>query len=237
MSYLKIKLFADGADFDGMMAMYAMPQISGFTTNPTLMSKAGITDYAGFARQVLRAIPDRPVSFEVFANDLPTMEKQAHVIAAWGPNANVKIPVTNTEGVSTAPLIATLSKAGIVLNITAITTVEQVEEVAAALAPDTAAIISVFAGRIADTGIDPVPHMKSCLNALSHRPKAELLWASSRELLNIFQANDAGCHIITASNDILDKLKLVGKDLLTYSRETVKMFHDDATSSGFEIAV
>ena len=237
MSYLKIKLFADGADFDGMMTMYAKPEISGFTTNPTLMRKAGITDYAGFARQVLRAIPDRPVSFEVFANDLPTMEKQAHVIAAWGHNANVKIPVTNTEGVSTAPLIATLSKAGIVLNITAITTVGQVEAVAAALVPDTAAIISVFAGRVADTGIDPVPLMKSCLSALSHRPKAELLWASSRELLNIFQANDAGCHIITASNDILDKLKLVGKDLLTYSRETVKMFHDDAKSSGFEIAV
>ena len=237
MSYLRIKLFADGADLEGMKAMYARPQISGFTTNPTLMRKAGITDYAGFARQVLRAIPDRPVSFEVFADDLRTMEKQAHVIASWGPNANVKIPVTNTEGVSTAPLIATLSKAGIVLNVTAITTVEQVEEMAAALVPDTAAIISVFAGRVADTGIDPVPHMKSCLSALSKRPKAELLWASSRELLNIFQANDAGCHIITATNDILDKLKLVGKDLVTYSRETVKMFHDDAKSSGFEIAV
>lgn len=232
---LKIKLFADGADFDGMMAMYANPLISGFTTNPTLMRKAGIVDYAAFAHRVLGAISDRPVSFEVFADDLDGMERQARAIATWGSNVNVKIPVMNTQGVSTAPLISTLSKAGIVLNVTAIMTVEQVEEVAAALDPDTAAIVSVFAGRVADTGVDPVPHMKACLKALSNRPKAELLWASPRELLNIFQANDAGCHIITATNDVLGKLKLVGKDLTLYSRETVQMFYDDATSSGFNI--
>ena len=232
---LKIKLFADGADFDGMMAMYANPLISGFTTNPTLMRKAGIVDYAAFAHRVLGAISDRPVSFEVFADDLAGMERQARAIATWGSNVNVKIPVMNTQGVSTAPLISTLSKAGIVLNVTAIMTVEQVEEVAAALDPDTAAIVSVFAGRVADTGVDPVPHMQACLKALSDRPKAELLWASPRELLNIFQANDAGCHIITATNDVLGKLKLVGKDLTLYSRETVQMFYDDATSSGFNI--
>jgi transaldolase len=232
---LKIKLFADGADIDGMMAMYANPLISGFTTNPTLMRKAGITDYAEFAKRVLKAIPDRPVSFEVFADDLPGMERQARAIATWGPNVNVKIPVMNTQGISTAPLVETLSKAGIVLNVTAIMTVEQVEEVAAALAPETPAIISVFAGRVADTGVDPVPHMKACLKALTARPQAELLWASPRELLNIFQADESGCHIITATNDILGKLKLVGKDLTGYSRETVQMFFDDAKSSGFNI--
>lgn len=232
---LKIKLFADGADLDGMLSMYPDPMIKGFTTNPTLMRKAGITDYEGFARRVVKAIPDRPVSFEVFADDLESMEKQAHIIAKWGANVNVKIPVMNTQGVSTAPLIARLSRAGIVLNVTAIMTVEQVHEVAAALSPDTHAIVSVFAGRVADTGVDPVPHMKYCLTALAHRPKAELLWASPRELLNIFQADEAGCHIITATNDVLGKLKLVGKNLVQYSRETVKMFFDDASASGFNI--
>ncbi|MFC3674869.1 transaldolase [Ferrovibrio xuzhouensis] len=233
---LKVKLFADGADLAGMAAMYGNPLISGFTTNPTLMKKAGVTDYPAFARQVLAVIPDRPVSFEVFADELDEMENQARIIATWGPNVNVKIPVMNTRGVSTAPLIAKLSADGIMLNVTAIMTVRQVREVAAALAPDAPAIISVFAGRVADTGVDPVPHMKACLAELSARPKAELLWASPRELLNIFQADDVGCHIITATNDVLGKLKLVGKDLDEYSRETVQMFFDDACASRFEIS-
>jgi transaldolase len=233
---LKVKLFADGADLDGMLAMYANPLIKGFTTNPTLMRKAGVSDYEVFARRVLAAIPDRPISFEVFADDLEAIEKQGRAIAAWGNNVNVKIPVTNTAGVSTAPIIERLSRDGVELNITAIMTTEQVAAVAAALAPETPAIISVFAGRVADTGIDPMPHMRACLAALKDRPKAELLWASPRELLNIFQADQCGCHIITATNDVLAKLKLVGKDLEAYSRETVQMFHDDAKKAGYRIA-
>jgi transaldolase len=233
---LKVKLFADGADLDGMLAMYADPLIKGFTTNPTLMRKAGVSDYEQFARRVLAAIPDRPISLEVFADDLDGMEKQARAIASWGANVNVKIPVTNTAGVFTGPIIERLSKHGIVLNITAIMTVDQVAAVARALAPETPAIVSVFAGRVADTGVDPVPHMRACRAALAERKKAELLWASPRELLNIFQADETGCHIITATNDVLAKLKLVGKDLDAYSRETVQMFHDDATKAGYRIA-
>jgi transaldolase len=234
---LKVKLFADGADLAAMLDMYLNPLIRGFTTNPTLMRKAGIVDYAGFARQVLAAIPDRPVSFEVFADDLDGMERQARVIASWGHNVNVKVPVTTTAGLSTAPIIRGLSAEGVALNITAIMTVEQVEVVAEALVPDARAIVSVFAGRVADTGVDPVPHMRACLVALKSRPGAELLWASPRELLNVFQADEAGCHIITATNDLLAKLKLVGKDLTDYSRETVQMFFDDASASGFDIPV
>jgi transaldolase len=233
---LKVKLFADGADLDGMLAMYANPLIKGFTTNPTLMRKAGVSDYQDFARRVLAAIPDRPISFEVFADDLEGMEKQARVIASWGRNVNVKIPVTNTAGVFTGPIIERLSREGVELNITAIMTKEQVSAVAKALAPGTPAIVSVFAGRVADTGVDPMPHMRGCLAVMKDRPKAELLWASPRELLNIFQADECGCHIITATNDVLAKLKLVGKDLDAYSRETVQMFHDDATKAGFRIA-
>jgi len=228
---IDIKLFADGADLKDMVALYKDPRIVGFTTNPTLMRKAGITDYQGFAREVLKAIPDRPVSFEVFADDNDDMERQARVIASWGANVNVKIPVTNTKGVSTAPIVRRLSKDGVVLNVTAIMTVAQVREVADALAPDTPAIVSVFAGRIADTGVDPIPHMIACRKELAGRPKAELLWASPRELLNVFH------HIITATPDILAKLALVGKDLNTYSLETVQMFHRDATQSGFTISV
>ena len=234
---LKVKLFADGADLAAMVDMYRNPLIRGFTTNPTLMRKAGVVDYAGFARQVLDAIPDRPVSFEVFADDLNAMERQARVIANWGANVNVKVPVTTTTGVSTGPIIRRLSADGVALNVTAIMTVEQVEAVADALAPQAKAIVSVFAGRVADTGVDPVPHMRACLAALKHRPGAQLLWASPRELLNVFQADSAGCHIITASTDLLEKLKLVGKDLTAYSRETVRMFFDDATASGFNIPV
>lgn len=233
---LKIKLFADGADLNGILEMYANPAIKGFTTNPTLMRKAGISDYEGFAKDVLARIPDRPVSFEVFADDFPEMERQARKIATWGSNVNVKIPITTTTGESAAPLIEALSKDGIVLNITAIMTKDQVSTVAKALAPETPAIVSVFAGRIADTGVDPVPFMADCLALLSGRPAAELLWASPRELLNVFQADSVGCHIITATNDILKKLSLVGKDLTEYSRETVSMFRTDAVAAGFQIA-
>ena len=235
MKDIKIKLFADGANLAEMTAMYRDPRIVGFTTNPTLMRKAGVSDYAGFAREVLHAIPDRPVSFEVFADELDEMEEQAHAIAAWGPNVNVKIPVTNTKGVFTGPIIRSLSQDGIVLNVTAIMTVDQVRQVAGALALETPAIISVFAGRVADTGVDPIPHMIACRRELAERPKAELLWASPRELLNVFHADEAGCHIITATPDILAKLALVGKDLVEYSLDTVRMFHRDAIQSGFQI--
>ena len=233
---LKIKLFADGADLAGMLEMYADPKITGFTTNPTLMKKAGIADYEGFAKDLLAKIPDRPVSLEVFADDLAEMERQARRIASWGANVNVKIPVTTTTGESCAPIIERLAAEGVVLNITAIMTLEQVRTVGAALAADTPAIVSVFAGRIADTGLDPVPHMAEALTILSDRPKAELLWASPRELLNVFQADAIGCHIITATNDILKKLALVGKDLDLYSRETVQMFRTDAVAAGYTIA-
>ena len=237
MKNFKIKLFADGANLSEMTAMYRDPRIVGFTTNPTLMRKAGISDYAAFARDVLHAIPDRPVSFEVFADELDEMEAQARIIAAWGANVNVKIPVTNTKGVFAGPIIRSLSRDGIILNVTAIMTVDQVRLVADALAAETPAIISVFAGRVADTGVDPIPHMIACRRELAQRPKAELLWASPRELLNLFHADEAGCDIITATPDILAKLALVGKDLAEYSLDTVRMFHRDATQSGFQIAV
>lgn len=233
---LTIKLFADGADLAGIMDMYADPTIQGFTTNPTLMRKAGVLDYEAFARELLEKVTDRPVSLEVFADDWTEMERQARKIATWGPNVNVKIPVTNTMGESAAHLIERLAAEGVVLNVTAITTLEQVASVSTALATDTPAIVSVFAGRVADTGIDPVPHMVEALKLLTDRPNAELLWASPRELLNVFQADTIGCHIITATNDILKKLKLVGKDLSVYSRETVQMFHTDALSAGYQIA-
>ncbi len=237
MKNFKIKLFADGANLSEMTAMYRDPRIVGFTTNPTLMRKAGVSDYAAFARDVLHAIPDRPVSFEVFADELDEMEAQARIIAAWGVNVNVKIPITNTKGVFAGPIIRSLSRDGIILNVTAIMTVDQVRQVADALAAETPAIVSVFAGRVADTGVDPIPHMIACRRELAQRPKAELLWASPRELLNLFHADEAGCDIITATPDILAKLALVGKDLAEYSLDTVRMFHRDATQSGFQIAV
>ena len=234
---LKVKIFADGADLAGMKEMYANPLIKGFTTNPTLMRKAGVQDYKAFARQVLDAIPDRPISFEVFADEFDEMERQALEIASWGKNVSVKIPVTNTRRQSAGPLIERLSKAGIALNVTALTSLEQVREVTGRLAPQTPAIISVFAGRIADTGRDPVPLMAEAVKIMRARPKAELIWASPRELLNIFQADAVGCHIITATNDILKKLALVGKDLEEYSLETVQMFHKDAQAAGYRIQV
>lgn len=232
---LKIKIFADGADFDSIMKLYADPRIKGFTTNPTLMRKAGIADYEAFGRKLLAAIRDRPISLEVFADDFPTMEKQGMAIASWGKNVNVKIPITNTKGESACPLIARLSKAGVVLNITAMMTLQQVRDVAAALDPATPAIVSVFAGRIADAGVDPVPLMREALTILESRPKAELLWASPRELLNVLQADEIGCPIITVTNDLLAKLPLIGKDLSDYSRETVEMFRRDAVAAGFQI--
>lgn len=232
---LKIKLFCDGADFDSIMALYADPQVRGFTTNPTLMRKAGVLDYEAFARKILNAIRDRPVSFEVFADDIEGMEAQALAIASWGKNTNVKIPVTDQAGRFMGPLIYRLSRSGVVLNVTAILTLDQVERVAQVLDPDTPAIISVFAGRIADTGVDPIPLMKNAIRIIRFHPKAELLWASPREVLNIFQADEAGCDIITVPPEILRKLSLVGKNLVTYSQETVRMFHRDAREAAYRI--
>jgi transaldolase len=232
---LNVKIFADGADFDGMVKMAHNPLIQGFTTNPTLMRKAGVNDYETFARRVLAAITDRPVSFEVFADDFPSMADQARAIATWGPNVNVKIPVSTTKGQSSNELIRALSSEGVTLNITAIFTLDQVRGVASALDPSTPAIVSVFAGRIADTGVDPIPHMRACKEILAARPKAELLWASTRELLNIFHAEEAGCDIVTVPNEFLAKLNLIDKDLSEYSRETVQLFYKDATAAAYQI--
>ena len=233
---LKVKIFADGADLGGIIEMSRNPLIRGFTTNPTLMRKAGITNYEAFARELLKSVTDRPVSFEVFADDFPSMIKQGRKIANWGKNVNVKIPVTNTKGEFAGPVLRALSAEGVVLNVTAIMTVEQVKAVAAALDASVPAIISVFAGRIADTGVDPMPHMRMCKEVLASRPKAELLWASPREVLNIFQADKVGCDIITCTNDLIAKLSLAGKDLVEYSRETVQMFYKDATAAAYSIA-
>jgi transaldolase len=234
---LTIKIFADGADLKGMKEAAAQPLVKGFTTNPTLMRQAGVSDYKQFALDVLKLIPERPVSFEVFADDFPTIEAQGREIASWGGNVYVKVPVTNTKGEFAGPLLTKLSGAGIKLNVTAIMTNEQVGRVAAALAKDTPAIVSVFAGRIADTGRDPVPLMREAVALLRDRPQAELLWASPRELLNIFQADEIGCHIITVTGDVIRKLALVGKDLDRYSLETVAMFHKDALTAAFTIPV
>lgn len=232
---LKTKIFADGADLDGILKMYANPMIRGFTTNPTLMRKAGIADYEQFARKLLVAVPDRPISLEVFADDFPEMTRQARAIASWGPNVNVKIPVTNTKGQFAGPVIRELSASGVVVNVTAVMTLNQVQMICDCLAPATPAIISVFAGRIADTGVDPLPIMTESLKIMESRPKAELIWASPRELLNVFQADAIGCHVITVTNDILAKLSLVGKDLDAYSLETVEMFRRDALAAGYQI--
>lgn len=232
---LGVKLFADGADLAGMLDMYRQPFIKGFTTNPTLMRKAGITDYAAFARQVLSAIPDRPISFEVFSDDFDEMASQALEIASWGPNVNVKVPVTNTRGEFAGPLISRLSRDGVFLNVTALMTTGQVQRVVDALQGSARAFVSVFAGRIADTGRDPMPIMADSVRIVNTRPGTELIWASPRELLNVFQADAVGCHIITATNDILKKLDGVGKDLDRFSLETVEMFRRDAVAAGFSI--
>lgn len=232
---LRVRLFSDGADLAGILEMYSRPWIRGFTTNPTLMRKAGVRNYEAFARSVLRAVPDRPVSLEVFADNETEMEKQALTIATWGANVNVKIPVTNQDGVFLGPLIRRLSAAGVALNVTAILTLNQVERVVEALAPEARAIVSVFAGRIADTGLDPVPLMAEAKRILRWRPRAQLLWASPRELLNLFQADEVGCDIITLPPEILRKLELVGRDLHQYSLETVAMFHRDARAAAYRI--
>jgi len=232
---LKVKIFADGANLEGMLALYRDSRIAGFTTNPTLMRSAGITNYKAFAHQVLAAIPDRSISFEVFSDELDEMERQAHEIASWGEHVYVKIPVSNTEGQSTGPLIQRLSRAGVKVNVTALMTLEQVRDVAGNLAGGAPSYISVFAGRVADTGRDPVPLMTACVEALREQPQIELIWASPRELLNVFQADAIGCHIITVTHDVLKKLALVGKDLDEYSLDTVKMFHSDAVAAGFNL--
>ena len=234
-SELSVKIFADGADKAGMLEMYAKPYIKGFTTNPTLMRKVGITDYQAFAKDVLKAIPDRPISFEVFSDDFEEMRRQGLQIASWGRNVYVKIPVTNTLGKPATRLIGGLAGQGVRLNITAIMTLSQVHEVSQAIGSDTPACISVFAGRIADTGRDPVPLMTAAVEMLKPCKNQELIWASPRELLNIFQADAIGCHIITVTNDILKKLDTVGKDLADYSLETVKMFRDDAVKADFRL--
>lgn len=235
-SDLKIKVFADGADRAGMLEMYKNPQIQGFTTNPTLMRKAGITDYEAFSRQIIADIPDRPLSLEVFSDDFEEMEDQARAIATWGENVYVKIPVTNTKGESACPLIKTLAVAGVKLNVTAIFTIDQVHDVCRALGGRAPSVVSIFAGRIADTGVDPMPLMAVAKEICEGCRDAELLWASPRELLNIFQADQVGCDIITVSNDLLKKLDCVGKDLEEFSLETVKMFRTDAVKAGFTLA-
>lgn len=230
-----IKIFADGANLADMREFYRAGLVQGFTTNPTLMRKAGITDYEAFAHEVLAAIPDLPVSFEVFSDDIPEMARQARKIAAWGPNVYVKIPVTNTRGTSTAEIVRRLSTEGVRLNVTAILTLDQVRTVTDALAPETPAIVSVFAGRIADTSLDPIPLMRRAVEILLVRPMAELLWASPRELLNIFHAAAVGCKIITVTNDILKKMPMVGKDLVELSLDTVRMFYNDAVAAGYSL--
>ena len=230
-----LKIFADGADLDSLLALAEKPYITGFTTNPTLMRKAGVTDYPGFAREVLRHIADRPISFEVFADDLSGMRAQALEIASWGPNVYVKIPITNTAGLSTAEITRELSSEGVQVNVTALMTLAQVEETVAAVADGAPSCISLFAGRIADTGVDPVPMVREAVEALKGAPRAELIWASPREVLNIVQAAEAGCHIITVTHDLLAKLGGLGKDLHVFSLETVQMFHDDAAASGLSL--
>ena len=233
LSDLKVKIFADGADKAGMIEMASKPFIKGLTTNPPLMRKAGISDYKAFALDILKDIRDKPISFEVFSDDFAEMERQALQIASWAENVYVKIPVTNTNRLPSNELISALSNKGVKLNVTALMTNQQVRDVAARLNPLVPSYISVFAGRVADTGLDPVPQMKEAVELLKALPQTELIWASPRELLNIFQADAVGCHIITVTNDVLKKLDLVGKNLEDYSLDTVKMFYADAAAAGF----
>ena len=232
---LNTKIYADGADLDGLLALAAQPHITGFTTNPTLMRKAGIGDYATFAKQVLEHITDRPISFEVFSDDADGMRMQAKEIASWAPNVYVKIPVTNTRREPMTELVRELSAAGVQVNVTALMTLRQVAEISGALAGGAPSNISVFAGRIADTGRDPVPLMRDALSLMADAPQAELIWASPREVLNIIQAHEIGCHIITVTHDLLGKLHLLGKNLGQYSLDTVRMFHDDAAAAGYSL--
>ena len=234
-SHLTVKVFADGADLDGIARLAADPFIKGFTTNPTLMRQAGVSDYERFAHDVLALIGDRPISFEVFSDDFDEMEKQARRIAEWGPNVFVKIPVGNTLGESSERLVARLAEAGVQQNVTAIFTLEQTERIVRCLANGPAANVSIFAGRIADAGADPVPTMRSAVAMLAAHPHIELIWASPREVLNIVQADEVGCHIITVTHDLLKKLSSLGKDLDVFSLETVQMFRRDAVSAGYSL--
>ena len=232
---LSIKIFADGADLESMFSMYKQPFIQGLTTNPTLMNKAGVKNYKAFALDVLSVVKDKPISFEVFSDNFDEMILQANEIASWGNNVNVKIPVTNTKGVNTTEVVKYLSDSGVKLNVTAVMTTTQVQKIVSVLNSQTPAYISIFAGRIADTGVDPISIMQESLRIMKSIPKAELIWASPRELLNVIQADKIGCHIITATADIIKKLDLIGKDLALYSLETVEMFKNDATKSGYAI--
>ena len=232
---LKVKIFADGADKAGMLEMYKNPQVKGFTTNPTLMRKAGVTDYEAVAKEILAAIPDRSISFEVFADDFSDIERQARRITTWGKHVSVKIPITNTRKESAIPLVRKLSQDGIALNVTAMFTLEQVQDVVNAVKGGAPCFVSVFAGRIADTGIDPVPIMAESVKQLKAAPNTQLIWASPRELLNIFQADEIGCQVITVTNDIIKKLSLVGKNMNEYSLETVKMFYEDGKAAGYKL--
>lgn len=232
---LKVKIFADGAEKDGMVALAKEPFVKGLTTNPTLMRKAGVTNYSAFAKEILALVKDKPISFEVFSDEFNEMERQAKIISSWAPNVYVKIPVTNTKGESSVGLIKKLSTGGVKLNVTAILTLLQVEAVVEALDPEKPAIISVFAGRIADTGVDPMPLMKKAVEMTAPYPKFELLWASTRELYNIYQAEEVGAHIITVTHDILKKLAMVGYDHHALSIETVKMFYEDGQKVGYTL--
>lgn len=232
---LSVKVFADGADLDAILASANDQRIRGFTTNPTLMWKAGLTDYEDFARRILEQITDKPISFEVFADDLAQMRRQAHLISGWGSNVYVKIPVSTTAGESMVPLIRELSESGVRVNVTALFTTAQVELITEAVKNGAPSFISVFAGRIADAGIDPVPIMARAVDIMVAAPRAELIWASPREVLNVIQADQVGCHVITVTRDLLNKLNLLGKDLLQYSLETVQMFHRDAAAAGFSL--
>ncbi len=232
---ISTRIFADGADLDGILALAADPRIAGFTTNPTLMRKVGLTDYARFAQDLLERITEHPISFEVFADDVDEMRRQAHVIASWGENVYVKIPVTSTSGESMASLARELSEDGVKVNVTALFTTAQVELITAAVADGTQSYISVFAGRIADAGVDPMPIMARAVEIMVRAPRAELIWASPREILNLVQASEVGCHIITITHDLLRKLDGLGKSLEQFSLETVRMFHDDALAAGFTL--
>lgn len=232
---LRVKVFADGADLDGIRRFYADPLIRGFTTNPTLMRKAGVTDYERFAHEMLAIVPDRSISFEVFSDAPGEMERQARLIASWGEHVYVKIPVTNCEGVSTVPLLERLTASGVKVNVTGMMTVEQVERVLDSVANGPGAYVSIFAGRVADTGVDPVPVMRTAVELLESTPRVELIWASPREILNIIQADEVGCHIITVTHDLLAKVHGLGRDLRQFSLETVRMFHNDAAAAGFTL--
>jgi transaldolase len=235
LSQIQTRIFADGADLDGILALAEDPNISGFTTNPTLMWKAGLTDYADFAQRLLERITKHPISFEVFADDADEMRRQARLIASWGDNVYVKIPITTTSGESMAPLVRELAEDGVQVNVTAMFTTAQVEMITAAVKDGAPSYLSVFAGRIADAGVDPVPIMARSVEIMKEAPHAELIWASPREILNVVQADQVGCHIITVTHDLLKKLGSLGKNLDQFSLETVQMFHRDAITAGFTL--